>query len=116
MVLLQLLSGAPRRHFGSVAQVALASDAWAATHLSPAVAFLIHSGHFDASSVKGSGRAGRILKADVLKAISAGSIKKAPAGTGKAATQAATIAAGAGPTAMSTGQSSVGRRSREYTD
>lgn len=111
----------PRRMFSAQAMPSLPSDAWARVHLSPAVAFLLRSGSYAPESVKGSGRAGRILKGDVLRAIKEGSIKQAPAGAHAAAPAAASAAsapaaAAAQPAGVSVGQSSVGRRVREYVD
>jgi pyruvate dehydrogenase E2 component (dihydrolipoamide acetyltransferase) len=91
----------------------MTSDRWQSTQLSPAVAFLLHTDHYDPTSIKGSGRAGRILKGDVLRAIKDGTIKKA---TGKPATAAAaspssSAAASAAPSAIT----SI-RRTRDHVD
>lgn len=58
----------------SLAELASAPNA---NHLSPAVAHLIHTNHLDPSSIRGSGRGGRLLKSDVLDAIKKGTARKA---------------------------------------
>lgn len=104
---------AARRCFGSLAPLVLPSDRWAASHLSPAVQFMLRSGNFAPASIAGTGRAGRILKGDVLKAIRDGTIRQDSAAPKQAATAAASSAPAASGTA---GPSSIGRRVREFTD
>ena len=89
----------------------MSSDRWQSTQLSPAVAFLLHSEHFDPTSIRGTGRAGRILKGDVLKAMKEGTIKKA---TGKPASAAASSSSSAAASAPA-GLTSI-RRTREHVD
>ena len=107
-------SPAMRRGLSSLAPLVLPSDRWASTHLSPAVQFMLRSGNFAPASVAGTGRAGRILKGDVLKAIRDGTIRQDTAASKHATTAAASSSA---PAATgSSGPSSLGRRVREFTD
>lgn len=89
-------------------QMRLASDSWQSTQLSPAVNWLIHSEGLEPSSIKGTGRAGRILKGDVLKALKDGTAKKA---TKTSSTGTAAAAGGASSNTIT----SI-RRTRDYTD
>jgi pyruvate/2-oxoglutarate dehydrogenase complex dihydrolipoamide acyltransferase (E2) component len=113
-----LLCAPGRRAFsaGAHALPALPSDAWASSHLSPAVAFLLRSGSYSPSSVHGTGRAGRILKADVLKAIKEGSIKQAPAGEHAHAAASSSAAASPAAAAAASVSTSPLRRDRTHTD
>ena len=69
----------PHRLFSSLPAVhTFPNTPDASALLSPAVMFLVRSHHLDPSSIRGTGRAGRLLKADVLTAISKGTAKQLP--------------------------------------
>lgn len=101
------------------AALQMRSDAWQSSHLSPAVAYLLHSEHWDPLSIKGTGRAGRILKGDVLAAIKSGTIKK-ESGAGKKQAAPSSTPSPSPPSsrpAASSPSASLSRgRSREFMD
>ena len=69
---------APHQSYATAAATSSSSShsSYASSVLSPAVLFIVHTQHVDPSSITGSGRAGRLLKSDVLAAIKAGTAKK----------------------------------------
>ena len=88
----------PRRNASLPAVHTPEGMADASSLLSPAVMFLVRTESIDPSSIKGTGRAGRLLKGDVLHAIQTGTAKRlSPAeqtrATGASSAQSPTSAA-----------------------
>lgn len=97
------------RHYSAATNTSTTPSYDASAILSPAVMFLIHSEHLDPASIRGTGKAGRILKYDVIQAIKAGTAQKMSY-TQTETKETATATKGP-QTAMST-VSTSGRRSR----
>jgi pyruvate dehydrogenase E2 component (dihydrolipoamide acetyltransferase) len=96
-----------QRRFASAASAAL-HDA----KLSPAARYIANNHRLDVAGIKGTGKAGMIVKGDVLAALSSGAAKAAPSAAPVAAAAAAAPAAPVAPVAPS----STAPVNSNYTD